>query len=232
MRVEEKSAVHAFYAEALRNGENTAEGLQEQPSESFVSALAAVDDQTPRTALDLGYGAGNHTMMLAQTGYTVTAVDQAPSETLLRRLVPRTDLCDKVSVHESLIEDFPIGGGFGIVVARDVLHYLAKCDVQQLLRGLVDGAPSWATHYLEVFTDISRGGESEDEVRIEGEADLTESEFRKMVALSHGGWEIEFSSAEHAEFDRRSGRECFHALRVTAVARRRPSESGLPEGAL
>ncbi|WP_455360116.1 hypothetical protein [Streptomyces sp. SYSU K21746] len=65
------------------------EELRVPVSARFRALLTSLPADIPRRAVDLGYGAGAYTIALAEAGFTVVAVDQAPAEPLLRRLSPR-----------------------------------------------------------------------------------------------------------------------------------------------
>ncbi|MGC0401746.1 SAM-dependent methyltransferase [Streptomyces sp. SAI-126] len=216
-----KASVHAFYAEAIRGGLNTAENLQAATSERFNTLLESIGDGTPRTALDLGYGAGTYTIALARAGFRVIAVDQVPSDSLLQRIAGTSDWAHRIEPRECLAEDFAIDQDFGVVVAKDVLHYLARRDVESLLTTAVAHARGANYHYLEVFTGISRRSADGRLLRIEGEADYSPDFFRHVIERIYHGWDLTLLWSEHAEQDSRTGRNCFEATRATVIAANR-----------
>ncbi|MGW6456673.1 class I SAM-dependent methyltransferase [Streptomyces sp. NPDC055078] len=218
-----KASVHAFYADAFAQGRNTAEKLQAPTSGRFNALLASVGEETPRTALDLGYGAGNYSIALAQAGFRVVAVDQAPTGPLLRRLHGQGDWGQRIEACESLAEKFPINRDFGVVVAKDVLHYLAKPEVETLLERAVAHACSVNYHYLEVFTSIVRRSTDGQHLTIEGEAGYSPESFRRAVERIYRGWGLKFFWDKHAEQDSRTGDNCFEAIRATVIAASTPA---------
>lgn len=216
-----KASVHAFYADALRRGRNTAENLQAATSERFNTLLESVGDGTSRTALDLGYGAGNYTIALARAGFRVVAVDQIPCDAILRRIGGASDWAQRVDPRECLVEDFAVDQDFGVIVAKDVLHYLARRDVESLLTSAVAHARGANYHYLEVFTAITRRSADGQLLRIEGEADYTPDSFRRVIERIYDGWDLTLLWSENAERDSRTGRTCFEATRATVIAANR-----------
>lgn len=213
-----KASVHAFYAEAIRHGRNTAENLQATTSERFNTLLSSIDDQTPRTALDLGYGAGNYTLALARAGFRVVAVDQVPCTSLLHRIGGAGEWARRIEPRQCLAENFDINQDFGVIVAKDVLHYLARRDVESLLTRAVAQALGANRHYLEVFTDIARRSSSGRQICIEGEAGYSPDTFRQVVEEIYDGWDVAIHWSDHAEQDTRTGRTCFEATRATVIA--------------
>ncbi|WP_119580172.1 class I SAM-dependent methyltransferase [Streptomyces europaeiscabiei] len=213
-----KASVHAFYVDAIQRGRNTAENLQAPISERFNLVLDSIGEGTPRTALDLGYGAGNYTIAMARAGYKVVAVDQVPSSVLLRRLDGQEDLAQRIDVRELLVEEYAIDRDFGIVVAKDVLHYLAEPDVESVLESAVANARSKNYHYLEVFTSITRRSAEGRLRQIEGEAGYSPESFQRLIERVYHGWDVTLLWDEHAETDSRTGANCFEAVRATVIA--------------
>ncbi|MFF3844716.1 class I SAM-dependent methyltransferase [Streptomyces sp. NPDC002328] len=216
-----KASVHAFYADAIRRGRNTAENLQAATSERFNTLLESIGDGTPRTALDLGYGAGNYTIDLARAGFRVTAVDQIPRNSLLRRIRGAGNWAHRIDPRECLAEDFAIDEDFGVIVAKDILHYLARRDVESLLTNAVTHARGGNYHYLEVFTRITRRSTDGQLLRIEGEAGYSPDVFQRVIERIYDGWDLTLLWSEHAEQDSRTGRNCFEATRATVIAANR-----------
>ncbi|MDX3711261.1 methyltransferase domain-containing protein [Streptomyces europaeiscabiei] len=221
-----KASVHAFYVDAIRHGKNTAENLQAPTSERFNSFLESIREGTPQTALDLGCGAGNHSIAMARAGYFVVAVDQVPSLLLLRHLEAQGDWRHRIDVRESLVEEYSIDHGFGIVVARDVLHYLSKPDVVSVLESAVANAHSSSHHYLEVFTSITRRSRDGRLRKMEGEAGYSPESFGRLIERLYHGWDVALFWDEHAEKDSRTGENCFEAIRVTVIASNTSTRSG------
>ncbi|MGW2081934.1 class I SAM-dependent methyltransferase [Streptomyces sp. NPDC001939] len=216
-----KASIRAFYADALKNTRSTGEKLRSPVSAGFLALLQYLPAATPRRALDLGYGAGAYTISLAQSGFTVVAVDQAPAEPLLRQLSQHRGLAERVTVEETLIEHYPVREDFGVLVAKDVLHYLSQQDVEALLTRAVHNSRSVNVHYLEVFTAISRTDASGDQIHIEGEARYTPESFGRVLEGIYKGWDVTQRWDGHTEQDTRSRRTYFEATRATVIAMRR-----------
>jgi SAM-dependent methyltransferase len=213
-----KASLLAFYTDALRNGRSTGENLRAPASARFLALMAALPVGIPRHALDLGYGAGAYTIALAEAGFTVVAVDQAPAEPLLQRLSRREDLAERVTVVESLIEQYPVQEEFGVLVAKDVLHYLTRDAAEALLAQAVRASRTVNVHYLEVFTAISRTDDHGAQIHIEGEARYTPDSLTRALKRIYEGWDVAISWDSHTEQDARSGRTYFEATRATVIA--------------
>ncbi|MCE7082922.1 trans-aconitate 2-methyltransferase [Streptomyces sp. ST2-7A] len=216
-----RASLHAFYADALRNGRNTGEELRAPVSARFRSLLTSLPADIPRRALDLGYGAGAYTIALAEAGFSVVAVDQAPAEPLFRRLSPHEDLAERVTVVESLIEQYVVEEDFGLLVAKDVLHYLSQHDVEAVLTRAVQSSRSVNMHYLEVFAGISRTDAHGGQIHIEGEARYTLETLSHALERIYEGWDTTVAWDDHAEQDTRTQRTYFEATRATVTAVRR-----------
>ncbi|MFD6802985.1 transposase [Streptomyces cyaneofuscatus] len=111
--------------------------MRSPTSARFNRFVSTVGPDTPRTALDLGYGVGAYSIALARAGFQVVAVDQVPSTPFRQRLRDQAEPADRVEVVEGLIEQHLIAGGLGVLVAKDVLHYLAPGDVKALSTAVV-----------------------------------------------------------------------------------------------
>jgi hypothetical protein len=114
-----------------------------------------------------------------------------------------------------------IAEDFGVVVAKDVLHYLARDDVESLLADAVACSAGENHHYLEVFTGITRTSPDGRQRRIEGEAAYSPEGFRRVVERIYEGWELTLLWSKHTERDVRTGHTCFEATRVTVIAANR-----------
>lgn len=223
--IRSKRSVREFYAHALAQKKNTAENLNAPTSDRFNRLLWSMTSETPPTAIDLGYGAGNYTLAMARSGFSVVAVDQISGDGLRELARSEPDLTEMITVTECLIERYPIGQEFGLLVARDVLHYLTKTEVGKVLGRAVSLSGSQNVHYLEVFTDISRTSLSGEPIHIEGEAHYSSEEFEASVADVYRGWDVTCFRSRHAEQDSTTGRIHFESTRVTVVAKRRPHRS-------
>ncbi|MBW0272533.1 hypothetical protein ATM97_20345 [Nocardia sp. MH4] len=212
--------VTAFYLAALAGEAPTAERLSAPVSDRFAEFLNAVDNSAPRTALDLGYGRGTYTVALARAGFDVVAVDQVPAQILRSRLTGLANLADHIDVVQQRIETFSVHRQFGVVVAKDVLHYLRQDQVRELLTRYIQRAPVGTGHFLEVFTDISRTDRHGRRVLIEDEATYTADTFRTTIERLYTGWACHMSLTRHSERNTDSEHNYFEANRITVHAHR------------
>ncbi len=224
--IRNRSSVEEFYRKALREGAGTAERLDAPVADRFAAFVNSVDLRAPRTALELGYGRGIYTATLARLGFHVTAVDQVPPGLLRRRLAVSPELAERVEIVQQHIENFCTKGSFGVVVAKDVLHYIEQQQVHRVLSLCVRHAPAGAAHYLEVFTDIERTDREGRRVLIDGEAAYTTEAFLTALAQIYRGWTMRITRSAHSETN--TGytpggpmpRKYLHANRITAIAMR------------
>lgn len=212
--------VAAFYLVALTGQAPTGERLSAPVSERFAGFLNAVDDRAPRTALDLGYGIGAYSMALARAGFDVVALDQVPAQILRSRLAVLGEWADRIDVVQKRIETFAVARQFGVVVAKDVLHYLRQDQVREILTRCIQRAPAGTGHFLEVFTDISRTDRQGRRVLIEDEAAYTADTFRTTIERLYTGWDCRMSLTPHRERNTDSAHNYFEANRITVHAHR------------
>lgn len=209
-----------FYTEALAAGENTPDELQAPIAPAFAELL----DTLPltghdRTALDIGYGAGTYSIALAQHGFRVHSVDRVPAALFTARL-PATSWARRIHVAACRIEDYPIRPPLGVIVAKDVLHYLSRRDVHAVLAAGIGASVPGSCHYMRVFTNICRTTHHGDTIRIDGELGCSASEFIATLTRLYRGWSLTHTTSPHTERDRRTGRPHFQATRLTVVAQR------------
>ncbi|MFD4432456.1 class I SAM-dependent methyltransferase [Nocardia sp. NPDC058497] len=205
----------AFYLAALAGDVPTAERLSAPVSDRFAKFLNAVDDRAPRTALDLGCGVGTYTVALARAGFEVVAVDQVPTQILRSRLVGLADWANRIGVVQQRIETFSVEKQFGVVVAKDVLHYLRQDQVRETLTRCIQRAPVGTGHFLEVFTDITRTDRQGRRVLIEDEAAYTADTFRTTIERLYTGWDCHMSLTRHCERNGDSPHNYFEANKIT-----------------
>ncbi len=94
----------------------------------------SLKDQGSVRVLDLGCGAGRHTLFLAKDGFQVTGLDV--SETALKELQTRVDKANLKNValvkHEMLELPF-VDEYFDAVVSTNVLHHGTAAEIKQTL---------------------------------------------------------------------------------------------------
>ncbi|MFI5781236.1 SAM-dependent methyltransferase [Nocardia sp. NPDC051570] len=225
--IRSQRAVSEFYTQALADGADTAERLDAPVSDRFAAFVNGLDPGVPRTALELGYGRGTYAITLARLGFRVVAVDQVPAEILRSRIAEQPELAERLEIVEQRIENYDVREQFGIVVARNVLHYLGQHQVRDLLARCVQHAPHGAGHYLEVFTDIERTDRRGRRVFIEDEAAYTAAGFRSVAEHLYREWEGHMTLTAYAEnnsgtaIDDAVARKYFRANRIVVAARRR-----------
>ncbi|WP_280401208.1 class I SAM-dependent methyltransferase [Nocardia carnea] len=211
-----------FYLDAVATGSQTAERLCAPVSDRFARFLNSLHHHVPATALDLGYGMGTYSLALAHAGFRVVAIDQVPARYLQRRLAGHADWTERIRIVERRVEDYAPAEQFGVVVAKDVLHYLRRDQVRRVLGGCIDEAPAGAAHFLEVFTDIRRTDRRGRRVLIEDEAAYSTASFRETIEHLYTGWHVRLQLAPHTERNTDSPGNYFEANRITVCAHLNP----------
>jgi cyclopropane fatty-acyl-phospholipid synthase-like methyltransferase len=86
------------------------------------------------TVLDLGAGGGRHSLMLAQEGFQVVALDVSDTALrLLDRRAKRMGLRNLVAVRHEM-KDLPfVDGYFDAVLSTNVIHHGSRADIRQVL---------------------------------------------------------------------------------------------------
>ncbi|RDI59027.1 methyltransferase family protein [Nocardia pseudobrasiliensis] len=223
--IRSQRSVREFYRKALTDGADTAERLDAPVCDRFAAFVNALDPRAPQTALELGYGRGTYAIALACLGFHTVAVDQIPAEILRTRIADQPELAQRLDIVEQRIENYDVRTQFGIVVARNVLHYLGRRHVRELLTRCIQSAPAGAGHYLEVFTDIERTDRTGRRVVIEGEAAYTAAEFRSLIDRLYHHWEGHLTVTTYSENNSSDTgnaadkRKYFRANRIIVTAR-------------
>ncbi|MET7769076.1 class I SAM-dependent methyltransferase [Nocardia sp. NPDC005366] len=215
-----QQSLTAYYTAALAIGDTTPENLQQAVTPEFMQLLATTSlTGSTRTALDIGYGAGAYAIALAQNGFEVQAVDRVAAELFTSRL-PASDWAAHIRAVCSPIQHYPITEPVGVLVAKDVLHYLQRSDVYSVLDTAITVSVPGSCHYLQIFTDIDRTDPDGKPVGIEDELDSTTDQLITDLEQLYRGWSLHHTTTDHRESDRSTGRPYFHATKVTTIARR------------
>lgn len=221
--VRSKESIHRFYAAAIADGADTPEALNAAMSPRCRALIEQTQAAGAASGLDLGYGMGHHTLAMLQAGLRVVAVDQVPPDHLAAAIRARGLDPSHVSIQQGRLEAFAPEEEFGLVIAKDVLHYLSRDHIERILRSLIDLSASANAHHLEVFCDIWRITGQDTPVAIEGEAALRAGECIVLLRQLYRDWDLAITAEPHIERDRSSERPYFSATRVVATARRSPT---------
>lgn len=222
-QIRSKESLRRFYTAAIAAGADTPEGLNTDISARCRTSIERSRHLGASHGLDLGYGTGHHTLAMLEAGLTVTAIDQIPTQHLAAAATQRG--LGRLDIHQHRLEDFTPDRHFGLVIAKDVLHYLDRAHIERILAALVDH-PGPAVHHLEVFCDIWRITGADTPVVIEGEAALGTDVFTTLVQRLYRGWELQVAEEAHVENDTATGRPYFAATRVVVTAERRRATRG------
>lgn len=113
--------------------------------------LTAWFDHVPQgAALDLGAGAGDLSVWLADRDFQVTAVER--DEEILSQLQARSRISGFAVVEQDLADYEPAPAHFSLVVAASVLHFLLPQKLPGLAHRLTEGLAPGGFLMAEVFT--------------------------------------------------------------------------------
>lgn len=214
-----QSSVKSFYEHALKNQISTEENLTGSVTQDFQNILNHIKNGNGLRAIDLGYGYGNYSIVLAQKGFQVTAVDYVNQNYLKRRL-QNIEFNGLITVIEEDLNKFTTKETFDVVVSKDVFHFLSKSKVEEFIHRLVKQTKEGGWHYLVIFTDIQRKSEDGHQIVLQNEVQLTTDDLIHLVHNAYRHWKVGVKVEAYREKDR-SGKEnsfYFQANRVTIVA--------------
>lgn len=123
--------VHEAYLGADTESNVSRFGVSEEflTTKQLVSYLLGVNEAGASwKVLDLGAGNGIATIAFAKAGFSVTALEPNPSETIgagaIKRMVKKMELEHSVTVEEAWGEALPFpDGSFDVVYGRQVMHH-------------------------------------------------------------------------------------------------------------
>ena len=120
-----------FGSGSYRDPDKTYE-FKTSPHSSHGRIAAMVGDRTDRPLLDVGCGSGELAAVLRAAGHTVLGVDQREPDSVAMRM----DRFMAADLGDGLPDE--VGGGFGTVIAADVVEHLA--DPTLLMQDLAAAA--------------------------------------------------------------------------------------------
>lgn len=138
----------------LKRHEDQSLDLSSQPIDDLDTAcLIHIEENDIKHALDLGGGAGKHSIRMAQAGARVTLIDrQDPSHNI--QTVEESGICGKGQINLVQTEftdiNFDVIGTYDLVYSQRALNYLPYKDFMSLTEKLIDGLPPLGHFYLSV----------------------------------------------------------------------------------
>lgn len=212
-----QSSVKSFYEKAMKNRISTQENLLAPVTMDFLKVLSNFPNGIGLRAIDLGYGYGNYSIEMAQKGFQVTAVDYVKRDYFEKRLGD-TVLSGKITIIERDLNIFTPEERYDVVVSKDVLHFLRKSKVEELINVLVRQTNKRGWHYLVIFTDIRRKSGDGNEILIENEAQLTIEDLLNLINFNYHNWKVDIKVEPYQEKDRSGKEDYFKANKVTLIA--------------
>lgn len=214
-----KKSLKSFYDRVLSAGLATQENLLGEVTEDFTRLLESVKHDHKSVAYDLGYGFGKYSISAAKKGFHVIAVDFVSSKYFESRLKGQS-YADKIQVINKDLAFFKPNTECSLVVAKDVLHYLSKDSVKELLVNLEALTLQGGGHYLVVFTDIERYSSEGKQLSIEDEARFESKEFVELIKEIYADWILDVKVDKYREKDRTGKTDYFISNRVSVIARK------------
>lgn len=219
--IKQKSTVKSFYENIIKNNLPNEENLSSEAASDFKELLDNTSVEKNSRALDLGYGYGNYSILLAEKGYRVLSVDYI-SPSYFKDRIRNTNIAKKTKVLHQDLNFFIPKGKIDILVAKDVLHFLPSSKALFLISESIKLTNINGFHYLVIFTDIERQSDNGDQIVIENEANFTSDHFINLINKLYKGWKIKIKVEDYKEKSRSNtkGKFYFKAKRITIVARK------------
>lgn len=138
----------------LKRHEDQTLDLSSQPMDDLDAAcLVHIEENGIEHVLDLGGGAGKHSIRMAQAGAQVTLIDRQDSSHNINA-VEEAEICKKGQITLRQTEftaiDFDLIGEYDLVYSQRALNYLPYSDFMALIEKLIDGLPMLGHFYLSV----------------------------------------------------------------------------------
>ncbi|TGL18952.1 methyltransferase domain-containing protein [Leptospira yanagawae] len=151
------------------------------PDENLVRLLAKIDPPN-QNALDFGCGSGRHSYLLQNSGFIVTACDNA--KTTIDSLQKETE---KIRFLHTPSHELPfLPNTFGLIVSWGVFHYNKREDAKTLLQSLLNA--------------MAKDGYLVGSIRAEGDTHLGLKAGTMNLTDLSGGYAETYSLSELKEF--------------------------------
>lgn len=208
------SDISNYYERAIIDGGNDDLSFYELPADVYEFLRNKVGVGV--ISFDIGYGAGHCSKWLHDCGCDVVSVDLIePSLAFEDHYLDSI----RMSVHQASASDFRITRMFDILVARNVLHFMSREVVGNLIEEWATQSKPSAHMYLTCFTNIERTDSEGNRQLLRGEANFEAEEFIDLIRCTLGSWRVSVEIVEHQQTNK-NGRPYFLSRNVIAKCRK------------
>lgn len=221
MKKKKEENLKEYYENIFRKSKENQENLFKQPNSQFKELVNKFKHKDQKKALDLGYGAGNYTKYLLDSGFSVVSVDMVDKSIFSNKCIEEIK-SKKLKIVEMDINDYNSQQKIDFLVCKDVLHYLKRENVEKILKNITDNTNKNGYHYLVVFTDINRKDENGKQKIIENEANFSLEDIIKLVKKYYKDWDVKINVKSYKEKDKFSDTNdyYFRANQITIIAKK------------
>lgn len=212
--------IEKYYNTLFREQKDNTEGLFNQPSKHFIELLSSGNKSSHlKYALDLGYGYGNYSIYLAQSGYHVDCIDIIDPSIFKSRLQNSYSTLDKINIICCDIKEYILSQTYDFVVCKDVLHYLSNSDIKIILNKIYNHCSKNAVVYLVIFADIIRRNKNGEIYTFESEANLSSNNLIELINEIFSDWKTTtyFEEYKEAEKYNTKYKYYFEATKITFI---------------
>ncbi len=179
-----------------------------KPAASVMEIVANFNHYEELYVLDLGAGAGRHSIPIAESLLhrqgKVTAIDLLESATYkLHEYTNRFGVAEVMDIVQSSIEDFPIAvGGYDLIIAVSVIEHLQSIEaLSSKLQEMAEGTRARGINCIIASTNVKElvieTGESLEPMY---EINLDTEEMFQLLDERYKGWEIVKRLAKPLEY--------------------------------
>ncbi len=198
IRTVTRREMRKYYNRKIIKKREDDEDLFSAPDSHFLNFLNKTGLGNGAKALDLGYGGGEYTLLLAKKGFEVTAVDIIAMDHLTQQVLDE-GLTHKINVIQADLNIFFPQGKYDLIICKNALYLFENKRVEELLRCCIRSTNLKGYNYINMFTDTKRSFKDGTKIVIEGEAKFSKEDFIKMVDAEYCSWQLEFKVRRRKE---------------------------------
>ena len=213
------NSLKEYYDNIFKSEKENQEKLFISPNRQFKSLVKKFENINNKKALDLGYGAGNYAKYLLENNFNVIAVDIIDKSIFMNKC--SQEIKDKkLKIIEEDINNYRVEEKIDIMISKDVLHYLKRENVEEILKNTTMNTNKNGFHYIVVFADIDRKDQYGNKSIIDNEANYSTEDIIGLVKKYYKDWNTNIYIKPYKEKDKLSKivDYYFQANQITIIA--------------
>lgn len=216
-----ENSLKDYYDNIFYTEKENQEKLFVTPNKQFKNLVKQFKFNCDKTALDLGYGAGNYSKYLLDNDFNVISVDIVDKMIFMNKCNKEINE-DRLKVIEADINDYRIDEKIDFMISKDVLHYLKRENVEAILKNTTEQTNKNGCHYLVIFADINRKNQDGSKSVFENEANYSSEEVISLIKKYYKNWNVDIYIKPYKEKDKLSKvvEYYFQANQITIVAKK------------